>query len=103
METRLVYVFQCARLRTHRGRIIFLARHVSMRAVNQLHRFVQTPAPRHMVVNGRMFIDVLAVVNGRLFDFIDRPVKFVPGVFFLPMQFTAIGTIQQRARIAQIR
>src|SRR5271165_5614730 len=50
-----------------------------------------------------MLVEILAVVDGSLLDFVDGLIDFVNGLLLLFTQFAAIGTLQMGASVAKIR
>jgi hypothetical protein len=64
---------------------------------------VEAAAPVEASVNRGMIVQILAVIDGGLFDFVDGFIDFVNGFLFLFTQFAAIGALQMGARVAEIR
>jgi hypothetical protein len=62
------------------GRIIFLAGDVVMRLVEQLRSAVKAAGAIHVRIDGRMVIQVFAVIDGSLLDFPNGFVDFLNGM-----------------------
>jgi hypothetical protein len=77
--------------------VVFLFAYVVMRFVQQLQCAVQSAAPRHVRVNRRMIVEILAVVDGSFLNLVDGFVDFVNGFLFLFTKFAAVWPLQMRA------
>ena len=83
VTVRLINVTQSALLQSLGGGIVFFTRYVIVSLIDEVQRLVQTPAPIQVCVHGSMVVQILAVIDRGLLDFIDRVVDFVDGVLFL--------------------
>jgi hypothetical protein len=99
---RLVDVFESALLETLGEGVVFFLGHIVVGFVDEFESPVETAAPIETCVNRRMIVDVLAVVDGGFLDFVDGLINFVDGMLFLVTQFTAVGTLQMSASVAEI-
>ena len=74
----------------------------SRRVVQEFHGAVETAGPIQTGVNGDAIIDVLTILNGGLFDFVDGLIDLVNRFFFFVLQLTVIGTFEVSASSAKI-
>ena len=103
MVVRLVDVFKSALLEALREGIVFFLGDIVVGFVHEFERTVETAAPVETSINRRMIVDILAVVDGSLLDFVDGLIDFVNGLLLLVAQFTAIRTLQMGASVTEIR
>jgi hypothetical protein len=95
-----VDVFEGAPLQALRERVVLLLSNVPMGLVDQLEGAVKAAGPIHSGIDRRMMVEVLAVVDGSLLDFVDGLVDFVNGFPFLLAEFPAIRALQMRSGVA---
>lgn len=100
---RLVDVLKSALLKALGEGIVFFLGDIVVGFVDEFEGTVETAAPVEASVNRRMIVQVLAVVDGGLLDFVDGFIDFVNGFLFLVTQFAAIGTLEMGARVTEVR
>lgn len=100
---RGVEVAEDARLKTSRGWIVFLSRAVAVSFVQQVERLVEAIGPAEAGVDRRMVVEVLAVVDRGVLDFVDRGVDFVDGVILIAFGAVVARAFQIRASQAKVR
>src|SRR5579862_681513 len=99
---RFVDVLQSALLETlSKGVVLFLS-DVIVGLVQELQSPGETAAPIHLRIDGRMIVQILAIVDGGLLVFVDGIVDFMKSFFLLLFQFAAIGTLQMSACVPKI-
>jgi len=99
---RFVDVLESAYLETLRESVVFFLRNVVVSLVDELESPVETAAPIETRVNGSMIVQVLAIVDGGLLDFVDGFIDVVNGFLFLITEFAAIGALEMGARVTEI-
>jgi hypothetical protein len=99
---RLVDMFESALLEALGEGVVFLLGDIVVSLIDEFECTVETTAPIEARVNGWMIVQVLAVVDGSLLDFVDGFIDFVNGFLFLLTQFAAIGTLEMGASVTQI-
>jgi hypothetical protein len=83
--------------------IIFPFRDVMMRPVKQFQRFVIPPSPIHMLINRRMVIQILAIIDRRMLDLCNGLVDFADRTLLFPVHpVTWSHALQMSACVAQI-
>ena len=102
MFVRLVDVHEGALLKALGRGVVFFLGDVAVGFVDEFEGTVETAAPIEAGVNCGMIVEILAVVDGGLFDFVDGLIDFVNGFLFLLAQFAAIGVLQMGACMAEI-
>ncbi len=100
---RLVDVFESALLEALGEGVVFFLGDIVVSLVDEFEGPVEAAAPVEAGVNWRMIVEILAVVDGSLFDFVDGFIDFVNGFLFLFTQFAAIGTLEMGASVTEIR
>jgi hypothetical protein len=99
-----VDVFQDASLKAAGRGIVFFMGHVLMGLAQQVAGLVQVAAPGQVSVDRFVFVDVLTVVDGSLFDFVDGFVDFFDGLMLFDVNGAAVGTmLEMSAGVPQIR
>jgi hypothetical protein len=99
-----VDVFQDASLKAAGRGIVFFMGYVLVGLAQQVAGLVQVAAPGQVSVDWFVFIDVLAVVDGSLLDFVDGLVDFVDGLMLLDVNGAAVGTmLEMGTSVPQIR
>jgi hypothetical protein len=98
-----VDVLQRAHLKALSKRVVFFLGYVVMSLVDKLKSPVETSAPVEAGINGRMIVQVLAIIDGRSLDFADSFIDIVDGFLFLFAQFPAVGPLEMSPGMAQIR
>jgi hypothetical protein len=96
----LVDVLEGALLKTLGESVVFFLRDIVVSFVEQFDRAVQAAGPVHAGIDGRVIVDVFAVIDGGFLDFRDGVVDFVNGFLFLLAQFPAVGALQMSAGFA---
>jgi hypothetical protein len=99
----LINVLDGAHLESLSELVVFFLGNIVMGFVEQFQRTMQASAPIHFGVNGRMIVQILAIVDGGFFDFVDGFIDIVDGFSLLFLEFTAIGTLEMSARVPEIR
>jgi hypothetical protein len=85
------------------GRIIFLAGNVVMRLVEQFEGAVKAAGAIHVRIDGRMVVQILAVVDGGALDFVDRFVDFLNGVLLFVVHMLGRRQLAEvSARVPQV-
>jgi len=74
-----------AALQTPRAGIVFFLRDIVVSSIQKLAGLVEATVPRHVGVHVNVVVHVFAVVDGRLFYFIDGVVDLLNGVPFFGM------------------
>jgi hypothetical protein len=83
--------------------IVFFMGYVLMGLADQVAGLVQMTAPGEMRVDRFVFVDVLTVVDGSLFDFVDGLVDFFDGLMLFDVNRAAVGTmLEMGARVPQV-
>jgi hypothetical protein len=83
--------------------IVFFMGYVLMGFAQEVAGLVQMAAPREMSVDRFVFVDILAVVDGSLLDFVDGLVNFLDGLMLFDVDGTAVGTmLEMSASVPQI-
>jgi hypothetical protein len=100
---RFVDVFESALLETLGEGVVFFLGDIAVGFVDKFQCPVETAAPVETNVNRSMIIDILAVIDGSLLDFVDGLIDFVNGLLLLFAQFAAIRALQMGASMTQIR
>ena len=90
-------------LQSHRVGLVFLARYIVLRLVEQLEGFHEAIVAAEVGVDRHVILNVLAVHDGRLLDLADGLVDMVDGVHFLGNHRFLGEVLEMSARIAQIR
>jgi hypothetical protein len=84
--------------------IVFFMSYVLMGLAQQVAGLVQVAAPGEVSVDRFVFVDVLAVVDGSLLDFVDGLVDFLDGLMLFDVNGAAVGTmLEMGASVPQIR
>jgi len=83
--------------------IVFFLGNVVVGFVDEFQCPVETAAPVEASVNRRMIVEVLAVIDGGLLDFVDGFIDFVNGFLFLFTQFAAVGALEMGACVTEVR
>jgi hypothetical protein len=78
----LVNVMKGAIPKSAHGRIIFFAGDVIVSSVEQFHRAMKAASAVHSCIDGRVIIQVLAVVNCGALNFFDGSINLFNGVLF---------------------
>lgn len=76
---RFVDVFESSLLETLGEGVVFFLGYIVVSLINEFECTVETTAPIEARVNGWMIVQVLAVVDGSLLDFVDGGVDFPDG------------------------
>ena len=82
--------------------IVFFTGDIVVSLVEQLDGAVETAGPVEAGIHRRMFVDVFAIFDGCLLDFVDGVFDFVAVFLFLMARFAMVWTIEMSASIAQI-
>ena len=83
--------------------VVLVLRDIAVRLVYQFEGPPQTAGPVHVRIDRRMIVQVLAVIDCGLLDFIDGVVDFVNGFLFLLAELPTRGTpLQLCPRISKI-
>ena len=98
---RLVDMLESALLEALGKGVVFFLGDIVVSLVDEFECTVETPAPIEARVNRWMIVQVLAVVDGSLLDFVDGFIDFVNGLLLLFTQFAAIGTLEMGASVTQ--
>ena len=98
----LVNVFEGALLQSLREGVVFFLGNIAVCLVDQFQRAVKPAGPIHAGVNRRMIVQVLAVVDAGLFDFVDRFIDFMDGFLLLFLQLPAVRALQVRSGVTQV-
>ncbi len=99
---RFVDVLESALLEALGEGVVFFLGDIVVGLVDEFECAVETSAPIEARVNRRMIVQILAVVDGCLLDFVDGFIDFVNGFLFLFTQFAAIGTLEMGASVSEI-
>jgi hypothetical protein len=100
---RLIDVVDGAIAQAAHGRIIFFTGNIIVRLVEQFQRAMKAASAIHVRVDRRMVVQVLAVIDGGVFDFPNSFVNLVDGVLFLPVLVCGVGPLAQvSARVPEI-
>jgi hypothetical protein len=99
----LVDVLEGVLLEALRRGIVFFLSYVVVGLVDEFQRPVEAAAPVEASVNRGMIVQILAVIDGGLFDFVDGFIDFVNSFLLLFTQFAAIGALKMGACVAEIR
>jgi hypothetical protein len=102
MVVRAIDVRKHATLQTPRRGIVFFLGHVTMSLVQQFAGVMQTSGPGLVRVNVNVIVDVLAVIDGGLLDFIDGVVDIINCSALFGMQRSAIGALQKTSGVPQV-
>src|ERR1035441_927851 len=82
--------------------IVLFARKITEGGIEQVHGLAEAAFPAGANIDGRMVVDVLAIVDGGAPGFIDGAVNLFDGVALIAHHVAPIGPIEQGAGIAQI-
>jgi acetylglutamate synthase len=100
---RFINVLERSPPQSMRKPIIFPFRDVMMRPVKQFQRFVIPPSPIHMLINRRMVIQILAIIDRRMLDLCNGLVDFADRTLLFPVHpVTWSHALQMSACVAQI-
>jgi hypothetical protein len=83
--------------------IVFFMSYVLMGLAQEVAGLMQMAAPGEMSVDRFVFVDVLAVVDGSLLDFVDGLVDFLDGLMLFDVNGAAVGTmLEMGASVPQV-
>jgi hypothetical protein len=100
---RLVDMLESALLEALGEGVVFFLGNIVVSLVDEFECTVETSAPVEACVNCRMIVQILAVVDGGLLDFVDGFIDFVDSFLFLFTQLAGIGTLEMGASVTEIR
>ena len=100
---RLVDVLQGTMTQAMGKAVIFLLFDVMTGRVEQFQGAMITASASHVVVDGRMVIQILAIINRGVLDLCDRLVDLRDGVIFFSIHPAGpCPTLQMSARVAEV-
>ncbi len=100
--TSRVDVKQSAMLQASSAPAILFLGDVALGLIEKLESLMKASAPRHVRIDGDMFIGIFVIVDGRFLDYVDGVIDFVHGVPFLGVKSAAIGTLEVSAGVAEV-